>query len=321
MASHWSGEKEKKGSLWQMRFVFFLYRILGFKGFRFFLHPVAFFFFLFSPSSRRISRDFQEKVARQKNCGQKVSGLQIYRHFFSFSHALIEKLAAWAGDLHSSKLIEMTQDITSLKEALQKKQGAVILCSHLGNVEMLRALANNESGDYIPEFQVQSVVDFSVTSNFNQLLKEVNPESMVKLINASSIGPDSIIYLRQRIEAGDLVVIAADRTARNNRQKNTELTFLGQEAAFPQGAFVLAILLEAPVYYMFGLRQQDLNYSSPYEFHVYRSKIQFDAARRNRQQCINQATQEFAGYLENLCLEHPLQWYNFFDFWAKAHNE
>lgn len=319
--AHWSSKKEKSGSLWQMRFFFWIYKKLGFRGMSYFLHPLTFFFFLFSLSTRRISSSFLSKVFDLSGVERKPGIKDVYRHIYSFSFSLIEKLAAWAGDLHSSQLLEMTDDIRALKAQLTEGKGAVIICSHLGNIEMLRAFASHETGDFIPGFGVHSVVDFSVTGNFNKLVEEVDPQSMVQLVNASAIDPGTIIYLQDRINEGDLVVIAGDRTARGNVTKSTEISFLGDMAYFPQGAFVLATLLEAPVYYMFALRESDVDFFSPYEFFVYRSSVYAGGSRRERNEKISRFTKEFVYHLEKLCIEHPYQWYNFFGFWDKPHNQ
>lgn len=312
---HWSGKEEQAGSLWQIRLFFALYRKLGFDGMRILLYPVAFFFFLFSPSARRVSRSFLSKVHRKLEISRNPGMGDVYRHIYSFSYSLLEKLVAWAGDMHSSELLEMTEDIATLKRQLSEKQGAVIICSHLGNIEMLRAFANHETGDYIPQFGVHSVVDFSVTGTFNTFMEEVNPDSMVRLVNASTIDPGTIIRLQDNINKGDLVVIAGDRTAKNNMANNTEMTFIGETAYFPQGTFILANLLEAPVYFMFAVRENDRDFESPYEFHVYRSSVDVGGSRKERKQKILRFTEEFVSHLEALCLKHPYQWYNFFGFW------
>ena len=94
---------------------------------------------------------------------------------------ILEKLSAWAEDIKVKDLGYISPDAVALKNQLQKKLGAVVLCSHLGNTEMLRALASLEAGISLPHFQINSIVDFSGTTRFNQLLKEINPKSMLGL--------------------------------------------------------------------------------------------------------------------------------------------
>ncbi|MDC7219033.1 MAG: hypothetical protein PQJ59_03770 [Spirochaetales bacterium] len=319
--AHWSEEKEKARSLWPMKILFYSYKYFGKAFFRLLLHPVVLFFFIFAPPTRKISRAYLERVHKKNGEEGKVRLSEIYWHIFSFSYALLEKQSAWAGDMSARELLEVTPDIDVLKDQLREKKGAVIIGSHLGNIEMLRAFASLEEGSHIPEFGIHSVVDFAGTAQFNRLLKEINPQSMVQLVNASDIGADTIIRLQEGIERGDLVIIAGDRTAKNNRGKSTRVDFLGEKASFPTGAFILASLLEGPVYYMFALRTNDRDLKSPYEFHVYKSAHELGKSRRERKQNIEKVTKEYVSHLESLCLKHPYQWYNFFNFWEAVDSE
>ncbi|MDC7124185.1 MAG: glycosyltransferase [Spirochaetales bacterium] len=316
-SSHWTEQKEKGGSTFGMKLLFRLFSLLGGRAFRVILYPVVFFFFLFSPGTRKISRSYLNRVREMKNESGPVKNSDVYRHIFSFSYSLLEKFSAWAGKTHSDQLEQDSQGVTELKGQLQQKKGAVIICSHLGNMEMLRAFASLEAGEGLPSFGIHSIVDFSGTAKFNKALKEINPESMVHLVNASDMGVNTIIELKEAIDSGDLVIIAGDRTAKNNKMKTTPVNFLGEEALFPQGAFVMTTLLDSPVYFMFGVRSDDRDFSSPYEFHVYKSEYQHGSSRTGRKTIVRNLTEEYVGYLEKLCLEHPYQWYNFYDFWKK----
>jgi predicted LPLAT superfamily acyltransferase len=292
--SHWSEEKEKKGSTGQMRFLFSLYRLLGARLIRIILHPVVFCFYIFSVRTRRFSRSYLERVFRLKGEERRPGFRDLYRHFYSFSYVLIEKLAAWSGDMGSASMDKMSADEKKLTERLAEGKGAVVICSHLGNTEMLRAFGSMESGTVLPDFKIHALVDFSGTARFNALLQEINPKSMVRLVDVNSIDPSVIIRLQEALDRGDLVVIAGDRTAGKNRMKNTELNFLGERAYFPQGAFVMASLLDASLYYMFALRKKDGDYDSPYQFFVHESHHKGQYTRRERKAMIGRLTEEFA---------------------------
>jgi predicted LPLAT superfamily acyltransferase len=73
--------------------------------------------------------------------------------------------------------------------------------------------------------------------------------------------------------------------------------------------------MEAPVYFMFGLRVRDDKPLSAYDMHVYRSQTDFSGSRKERKQKIRSTIEEYIGHLERLSGEHPFQWYNFYDFW------
>jgi predicted LPLAT superfamily acyltransferase len=313
---HWSRKRERGGGAWQLRLMLALYRRLGTRGIRAILYPVVFFFFL-SPSLRRESFRFLVRISALRS-EPAPRARDVFRHLFSFAFSLVEKIAAWSRDMGLERLALKTPDAGGLAELLAGGSGAFVICSHLGNTEMLRALANTEVSRILPRFGITSIVDFSGTARFNRLLEEVNPDSMVRLVSALDMGPDTIIVLRERIAAGELVVIAGDRTpARGGSGGVSEVGFLGEPAYFPQGAFVLASLMDAPVYFMFAVREDDGRFDSPYGFYVWRARTDVTGSRRERRAKIRALTEEFAGHLGTLCLAHPFQWYNFFDFWTK----
>jgi len=182
-------------------------------------------------------------------------------------------------------------------------------------------MASLEAGKTLPPFGINSIVDFSGTSKFNKLMEKINPESMVRLYSASAIGPETIIELSNRLESGDLVIIAADRTAAKNRSKSGKVRFLGQDAYFPLGAFVMASLLDAPIYHMFAVRQDDLDFKSPYELYIFKSGFDFAGSRKERMKKVLELMEEYSGHLEKLCISHPYQWFNFFDFWKTPRSQ
>ncbi len=315
--AHWSGEKEKGGGIWQFRLVWLIYKYCGVKRLRVFLYPTVAVFFLLLPKVRRLSRRYFARLEAIDPDFRFQRGM-VFRHLFSFSYSLIEKVAAWDGKMHINELRIMTEAVDELVQRLQQKKGAVIICSHLGNMEILRALASSkQTATLLPDFGIQSIVDFSGTSKFNRFLEEINPQSMVRLVSARNMGPDTIIGLQHAISKGDLVIIAADRTSAENQRKSQAIDFLGQRAWFPQGSFILASLLDAPLYFMFGLRLDEQDFDSAYGFYVWKSSQDLSGSRKDRMKKITIVIQEFVGYLEMLCKKFPTQWYNFFDFWQK----
>ena len=95
-----------------------------------------------------------------------------------------------------------------------------------------------------------------------------------------------------------------------------KLTFLGAEALFPQGPFILAALLKCPVYTVFCLKQQGKHVIY---FDHFSEMLNFP--RKTREQAMQQIIQRYAERLQTYCLKEPLQWFNFFDFWRVAHDD
>jgi predicted LPLAT superfamily acyltransferase len=306
--SHWSSRREAAAGYWNVRLMLTVFRLLPVVFLRLIAFPVGFCYFLFSKSARGFSRLYLRRVSP----GLEISSLS---HILAFSLALVEKVEAWGGKASFKRIHFQPDDAGDLLARLERGEGAFLLSSHLGNMEFIRALAGFNRTGVSREIQVNAIVDFSVTAHFNRMLKELNPHSTLRLINARNMGPETVISLEERLAAGELVVIAADRTAATTDSRFLSLDFLGAEAPFPYGPFFLAALTKAQVYSVFALRQKDVSLFSRYDMHVHKSSFSFDCPRHEREQRIRALARWFSSLLEGYCKEHPRQWYNFFDFW------
>jgi predicted LPLAT superfamily acyltransferase len=316
-STHWSEYREEAG-YGHVRLLFLMFRILPVFLLRLCVFPVSFFYYLFSKRARRESRRFLEKLgaALKIEAPEKSLPLHPLGHILAFSLAVVEKVEAWGGKVLLNRIHFQEDDIGDLMEGLEKGQGALLICSHLGNSELLRALADYNRTGVSRCIPVTSVVDFSVTALFNRMLRELNPRSMVRVIGAKDFGPGTVVLLLDRIKAGELVVIAGDRTPVNTGNKTISLSFLNENAPFPYGPFILGALLNAPTYFVFALRRGDLSLRSHYNMYVHRSPLSFDCPRREREERITELARLFAEKLEYHCKQHPYQWYNFYNFWA-----
>jgi predicted LPLAT superfamily acyltransferase len=70
-------------------------------------------------------------------------------------------------------------------EIVAKQRGGVILTSHLGNMEVCRALSEG-----ILNLKVNALVHTKNTIKFNQLLQLISPTSGINLIEVSELGPE-----------------------------------------------------------------------------------------------------------------------------------
>ena len=315
-ATHWRDRKERASGVWQMDFMLGTYRLLGAKGLRFVVYPLVFFFCLFAPGVVSLSRSYLSRVARFHGT-EKPRWRDSYWHVVSFAFSMFEKMAAWSGDVRLESIRFHDDGVGELIALLETGKGAVVVCSHMGNVEILRALASRGSTKVSRDFRVTSIVDFSGTARFNALIKRINPDSMMRLVNARDIGVDTVIDLQARLASGELLVIAGDRTSSTARDKVEAVSFLGEPASFPQGAFILASVMDAPVFFMFGLRERDLEIGRIYDMHVTRANTEFAGSRKERKEKIRAIIGEYVALIERHSAEHPLQWYNFYDFWGE----
>lgn len=87
-------------------------------------------------------------------------------------------------------------------------------------------------------------------------------------------------------------------------------TFSGREAPFPAGPFILASLLKCGVVTLFAVREGNriLIKCEPFADEV-------KLPRRGREAELSRLASLWAQRLEAEALEHPAQWFNFYDFW------
>ena len=315
---HWSEHREKAGR-WQIILFFFFVKLLPSFLLSLVSYPVGFCYFLFSKKGRLESRSYLNRFELYKDTWH----LSVLKHINAFALTLVEKIQAWGGKISFKRIHFQDDDIVTLIGQLEQGKGSVLLCSHLGNAELLRALADFRRTGVSRDIQVTSIIDIEVTSRFNRLLSVLNPRSSLKIINARNINPGSIIALKEETEKGGLAVIAADRTSAENWENVFKLPFLGADASFPQGPFLLAALLEAPVYAVFALRRKDLSPIPDYSMHVHLlGNGQYEKVSRSaRYNTMENWAKQFSTLLEGYLLDHPYQWYNFYDFWERGKHD
>jgi predicted LPLAT superfamily acyltransferase len=306
---HWA-QMEEYGVIWGMQFLLRIYLLFGRTVLQLFLYPVVMYYWLINRQARQASQAYLNRLAVFAP-SLKLTGsfFWSYRHFFSFANAIIDKLAAWSGALSRTDVQYYGRN--ELIAEIRKGQGVVLLGSHLGNLEVCRVIA-----DFDKTIHINVLVHTKHAQKFDQLLKQTSDNSQLNLIQVTEITPATSMVLRDKINAGELVIIAADRMPVSNRQRVTRVAFLGAEALFPQGPFILAALLKCPVYTVFCLKQQGKHviYFDPFS-----DSLKFP--RKMRGQAMQRIIQRYAERLQTYCLKEPLQWFNFFDFWCVAHDD
>lgn len=306
--NHWS-QQEERGSSLGLRLTLGIYRLLGDRAARQLLPFIVFWHFLFGTTARRASLAYLARLAGHGEGTPRPTLANAYRHMLAFAHAALDKLAAWSGNIAQHRVRFPNQ--AAFEQLVTSSRGALLLGGHLGNLEMLRALATLNG-----VAKVNAVVFTDHARKFAASLRSANDKFELRLIQVSHFGPETAILLRDKIDRGEFLVIVGDRTppADNDRVVSTE--FLGAPALFPQGPYVLAALLECPVYLFFCLAEDD---GWEVVFEPLSERVALPRARRR--EAIAEYAGQYASVLERLCRKAPFQWFNFFDFWAKARNQ
>ncbi|MCI5523994.1 MAG: hypothetical protein SO116_04555 [Treponema sp.] len=316
---HWSEKKEVAKSSSPITFMIFLVKIFPHWFLALIAVPVGFFYFVFSSAARKECKTYQRNVidfGKKKNLPT-IKRVNSFRQILSFALCLVEKVEGWCGKLKLKQVIFQDDSILELKNQLSQGKGALLIGSHLGNIELLRCLASEGKTGVEKNVPVTSIMDVNVTANFNKSMEKINSKAYLDVIPADKIGIDTIEILQDRINQGGLVVTAGDRTSSSNPQRSIDADFLGKSAAFPYGSFFLASLLNAPVYFVFALRTKSFSLRSKYKMIVKKIDVDFNCSRAEKKNRCTQLCRSYAAFLENYCLSYTFQWYNFYNFWAK----
>lgn len=306
-SGHWSRIAER-GSLLGLRILLVLYRYGGRVLFVPVVTCVVGYFAVTSSDARRASREFLSRVWQASaGCGgltHRPTAWTSFLHFRSFAYAILDKLAAWQGEIRFDMIDH--ENLALFESRFRAGRGGIWITSHLGNIEVCRAI-NHQGGRY----PLTVLMHTRHAGNFNRLLQEVAPESHLELLEVAEFGIEMALKLRQRIAQGRFIIIVGDRTPVTQAGRALDCPFLGRPASFPIGPFMLPALLDCPAGTLFCVRE-----GSRYRLYIDDLPPLGGVPRASRDEAIAEAVRAYAARLEALCVRYPLQWFNFFPFWG-----
>ncbi|HXA93852.1 MAG TPA: hypothetical protein VNU73_11420 [Steroidobacteraceae bacterium] len=297
----WATARER-GALFMMRLMVAALKLLWRPATVPFAHLATLYFFTFGRRARAISRDYLQRVARRyPESGLRPDAWCVYRHFSAFTYAILDKLDAWSGRLDYGKVTFEGHD--ALAAAATSGRGVLVIGSHLGNLEVCRALASLNR-----RVRLNVLVHTRHAAYFTQILRMAGASDL-ELVQVTELGAATALMLAERITRGEWVVITGDRVPVHGG-RTVDVRFLGGIAPLPVGPYVLAALLGCPVHLLFCLRRSGRNhvYSEPFAQRISWQRSERDAV-------IASSAQRFAERLEHYIGIEPLQWFNFYPFW------
>jgi predicted LPLAT superfamily acyltransferase len=287
-----------------MRLLFFIYRVLGRWPFRLVLYPVIAWYVLTKPRARAASRDFLRQVKRSDPAADVSTGwFGVLRHFASFGESILDKMMVWGGQFDMHNVRQIGREL--LADNIAAGRGGLLICTHLGNLELCRVVSRQ-----CATMKLTVLVHTKHARAFNKMLAQLSPDSTLNLMQVTEMSPATAIELSQRVGRGEFVVIAGDRIPVSGKPRVSFASFLGRPAPFPVGPYVLGSLLQCPVYLMFSRRTRN-----GAELHFERFRDNIALPRKDRDRVFDTLTAEYAQRLQYHCLQTPLQWFNFYDFW------
>lgn len=306
--THWASIEET-GVYWGMRLMVWIYRIFGRTVFRLALYPIVTYYFLTNRKARAASRDYLQHLEKfSPELGIKNTLLTSFKHFYSFSEGVLDKIIVWLGSYDLTRVRFHGYD--EFCRLLDRGAGAMIIGAHIGNMEVCRAMAENHQ-----HVRLNILVHTENMEKYNQMIRNVDSRSAMELIPVTQLNPATAISLHEKVQQGECIILVGDRIPINSSSRTVEISFLGEKAAFTQGPYLLASLLNCPVYTFCSIRGDDGNYDiylDPLE-----QQVDIPHKGQQRQAAIEYYAQRYVDRLQGYVLRAPLQWFNFFPFWEQ----
>lgn len=291
-----------------MRLLFGIYRIAGRWPFRLALYPALGWYLLSKPAARRASMVYLQRLCTFSPAVASLHRIRpgwrgVFQHFAAFADNILDKMLLWGGLFKTADVVSFGCE--QMLGNMQAQRGGLLICAHLGNLELCRVLSRQHR-----ELKITVLVHTKHARAFNRLLAQLDPDSQLNLMQVSEMTPATAMLLAEKVGRGEFVAIAGDRIPVSPVPRVAHASFLGKSAAFPIGPYVLASLLECPAYLLFSIMK---NGRSECHFELFRESIHLP--RKNRDQVLHELAAAYAARLEFFCLKAPLQWFNFYDFW------
>lgn len=262
------------------------------------LYPITLYFLLTAAEARRGSRRFLRRAL-----GREPGWREVFRHIHCFAATLLDRVYFLTGRLQPFK-IEMFGDQWVVDQAASG-QGCLLLGSHLGSFEALRALGVN-----LRHFPIKILMNTGHNRGITEFLNALNPALAQAIIPIG--GPDTLLRVQESVAQGGMVGVLGDRVVVG--EKTVRVRFFDRETAFPAGPLLLAALADCPVILFFGLYRGGRRY----EIHFERLAERIALDRNRRQEQLAVWVQRYADRLEYYARLAPYNWFNFYDYWEEG---
>ncbi|MEP3208024.1 MAG: lipid A biosynthesis acyltransferase [Maribacter sp.] len=294
MATEWEGKS--RGTLLGYKIYIFFLRNFGIGSAYAILHLVIFYFVLFSPRS---NTDTYTYFRKRHGYSKTKSLLSVYKSYYTFGQTLTDKVAISTG--LRNRFTYTHDGIEHIDKLLKKNQGGILISGHVGNFEISHYFLE----DRYSISKISMVTTMAEHENIQEYMEQISVKSHLKFIVVKE-DMSHIFEIHKAIDEGGLVVFTGDRYMPGGKVLNE--TFLGKEASFPMGPYLLASRLNMPVLFVYFMKGEKRHYD------LYARTAQFKA--RDAQGLLKEYTQS----MEWILKKYPLQWFNYYDFWKDKKN-
>lgn len=294
----WTGQS--RGGVFGFWFFMTLTRAFGRSLAYWVVYPVTLYFLLASPSARTASREFLSRAVGPTDWLHSM--VRSYRHLLAFARTMVDRALFRTRGRRQFRYSE--EGLHHIHDAAAAGKGAILLTAHVGNWELAAGLLTGSLGERIAVVAYEG--EWERIARFLRRSEGPHP----RIIDVSHDVLASVDMVRA-LREGTLLAVQGDRPMGG---RVVAVPFLGREAPFPVGPFLLAAITGAPVIATFSLKVGP----GAYRFFAQEPLRLGFTAGQSRDTQLHGWIERYVKQLEALVREYPYQWFNFYDFWDAA---
>jgi predicted LPLAT superfamily acyltransferase len=297
MSLAWKQQQER-GSRLAIRFMAWVAQALGRPAARVLLYPICLYYLVVSRQANGALRRYYQQLQRRP-----AGWPALFRHYHSFASTLLDRVFFLRGRFGLFDI--RMHGLEGLDKVLADGRGCLLLGSHLGSFEVVRAVGLSRQ-----QIAVKVLMDEQNAPLIRALIQELNPAVAETVIQVGEVG--TMLQVQECLTHGGVVGIMGDRLMMDGQSVRCE--FLGGAADFPSGSIRLAHAVRAPVVLFFGLYRG----GNRYDIHLELLSESIQLSADHRQDDVRRWTQRYADRLAHYSREAPDNWFNFYDFWQTS---
>ncbi|QJR11767.1 hypothetical protein DSM104443_02850 [Usitatibacter rugosus] len=297
MSTVWR-ERRERGSRWAMR-AFVAIAVHGGRTFsRAVMATTCVYFLATAPEARAASRQFLTRAR-----GKPARLRDALAHLACFGTTLLDRIYLFTG--HADRLAIEVEGEDILREKLSHGRGCLLFGSHLGSFELMGVVGSDGRG-----LPVNVVMNVDAGANIQRILAEQRGGLPYRVIALGT--PGAMMAVKECLERGEIVGLLVDRVYGD--EAKCELPFLGHPAVFSLAPYQLAAITGAPVVTAYAL------FLGGNRYRVSFAPLAERIERTRGAPCegVMPWVQRYVEGLEVRAREAPLNWFNFYDYWAAS---
>ncbi|WMJ72394.1 lipid A biosynthesis acyltransferase [Cytophagaceae bacterium ABcell3] len=284
----WKG-KTRGGVLGYKIFIFILKK-LGLRSAYVLLRFVA-VYFVFSAPGATYS---MFKYFRDRHGYSRIkSFISVYQNYYVFGQTLLDKIAILSGMEHKfSYTCHGLEHLKGLKET-----GGILISGHVGSWDIAGFML--QEADIKINILMFEAEEQKVKGYLEKVVKSEH-------VNIIPIKQDfsHLFLINNALKRKEIICMHGDRFVAGARVE--KVNFLGKDAFFPLGPFVMASKLKVPFNFVYAVRGKNFKY------HLSSTPAVLDPSLKPKD-----VLYKYVHSLEEKVKQYPLQWFNYYDFWSE----